>query len=68
MSLTGACGFRILWIFTIFAWNRNLTVLYMSYPISWVITTLMHFVTYIIVKRRLDKKAKAEVLETAAEV
>lgn len=68
MSLTGACGFRILWIFTIFAWNRDLTILYISYPISWVITTIMHLVTYIIAKRRLDKKAKAESLEAAAEV
>ena len=66
VSLAGACGFRILWIFTIFAWNRDLTVLYTSYPISWVITAAMHFITYVIVKRRLDKKAKEEALTIEA--
>jgi len=60
VSLAGACGFRILWIFTVFAQNPDLTVLYISYPISWVITAAMHFITYVVVKRRLDKKAKAE--------
>ena len=30
VSLTGACGLRVLWIFTIFAANRSLTVLYLS--------------------------------------
>ena len=42
VSLTGACGLRILWIFTIFAQQRTLTSLYISYPVSWVITAGVH--------------------------
>ena len=30
VSLTGACAFRVFWIFTIFAVNRTLEVLYLS--------------------------------------
>ena len=33
VSLTGACAFRVFWIFTIFAVNRTLEVLYLSYPV-----------------------------------
>ena len=32
VSLTGACGFRVLWVFTVFAAYRSLDVLYLSYP------------------------------------
>lgn len=35
VSLGGACGLRILWIYTIFAANRTLFTLYLSYPITW---------------------------------
>ena len=52
VSLTGACGLRVLWIFTIFAANRSLTVLYLSYPVSWVITALAHLICYIVILRR----------------
>lgn len=52
VSLLGACGFRILWIFTIFQWHRSLLNLYISYPVSWLITGAVHALCYIIVKRK----------------
>ncbi|MFR3651455.1 MAG: MATE family efflux transporter, partial [Enterocloster aldenensis] len=42
VSLTGACGFRVLWVFTVFAAYRSLDVLYLSYPVSWAITAIAH--------------------------
>ena len=43
VSLTGACLFRVIWIFTIFQLDRTLECLYISYPISWVLTlSLIH--------------------------
>ena len=38
VSILGACGLRIVWIYTIFAADRTLTMLYISYPVSWIIT------------------------------
>ena len=38
VSPTGACGLRVIWIFTIFAAQRSLAILYLSYPISWAIS------------------------------
>ena len=44
VSLLGACGFRIIWIMTVFAANHTPEVLYISYPISWLITFLVHMI------------------------
>lgn len=52
VSLLGACGLRILWIFTIFVWHRSLFTLYISYPISWVITFTVHILCYFIVRKK----------------
>lgn len=46
VSLTGACGLRILWIFTVFQLNRTLFTLYLSYPVSWAITFIAHIICY----------------------
>ena len=56
VSLTGACGLRILWIFTIFAQQKTLTSLYISYPVSWVITANVHMLCYFLIKRKMPKK------------
>lgn len=61
VSLLGACGFRVLWIYTIFQWNRSLDTLYLSYPVSWCLTFTAHFVCWLFVTRKLwgKKKEKA---------
>ncbi len=56
VSLTGACLFRVVWIVTIFKWNPTLECLYSSYPISWLLTTLVHFICFFVVYRRLMKR------------
>ncbi len=56
VSLVGSCLFRILWVQTIFQVYHTLPMLYISWPITWVITFLMHVVCYcgIWVKHRKD--------------
>ncbi len=58
VSLVGVCGIRIVWIYTIFQFDHTLTNLYLSYPVSWVITGAVHFASYMYlynkVKRRPD--------------
>ena len=56
VSLTGACGFRVFWIFTIFASCRTLEVLYLSYPVSWIKTASAHMFTYYKIRKRFPKK------------
>lgn len=56
VSLTGACAFRVIWIFTIFRRIRTLECLYWSYPISWILTFVLHFCCFLYVYRKLLKK------------
>ena len=56
VSLLGACVFRIIWIYTIFAVDRTLTMLYVSYPISWLLTFSAHLICYFIAKARTRRK------------
>lgn len=56
VSLLGACAFRVVWIKTIFAANPTLDVLYISYPISWLMTFAVHVICFIIVRRKIGKK------------
>lgn len=55
VSLIGACGLRILWIFTVFAKYRTLEMLYISYPITWTITASVHIICYVIGLRKMQK-------------
>ncbi len=58
VSLLGACGFRILWIFTVFKGHHDLHTLYISYPISWAITASVHMICFLILYRRMVKKSR----------
>jgi putative MATE family efflux protein len=55
VSLTGACLLRIVWILTIFAADRTLVMLYLSYPVSWFVTFAAHFACYLVVSRKVLK-------------
>lgn len=56
VSIMGACVFRLIWIFTAFQASHTLDTLYISYPISWVVTALVHMCCYIFVYKRTIKK------------
>lgn len=63
VSILGACGLRILWISTIFQIPQYHTpeVLFISYPVTWIITFLAHLVCFLIMRRKFPK------LDAAAE-
>ena len=52
VSILGACGLRILYIYTVFAAYHTLPVLYLSYPVSWIITSLAHAVCLFFIRRK----------------
>ena len=55
VSLTGACLFRVVWVYTVFQQYHTLECLYISYPISWGLTFLVHLLCFTVVYRRLFK-------------
>ncbi len=58
VSLTGACAFRILWILIVFSAYPTLFTIYISYPISWVLTASMHFICYTRIRKKFPKTAE----------
>ncbi|MCD8084459.1 MAG: MATE family efflux transporter [Clostridiales bacterium] len=59
VSLTGACALRVVWIYTVFAVDRTLATLYLSYPVTWLVTFLAHVVCFLIIWSSLQKKRAA---------
>lgn len=60
VSLMGACGLRIVWIFTVYQWHRSLFMLYISYPITWMITFSAHVICYWCFGRAKIKTASSQ--------
>lgn len=58
VSLVGACGLRLFWIFTFFRMEQfhTVTSLYLTYPASWLLTFLAHVVCFAVVRRKLAEK------------
>ncbi len=56
VSLLGACAFRIVWIYTVFQWDRTLQTLYISYPVSWTLTAIAHLICFMVVRNKLKEK------------
>lgn len=56
ISLIGACGFRVLWIYTVFRAIPEFWIIFILYPISWFITGLALLITLIIVYKKLKRK------------
>lgn len=61
VSLIGACGLRLLWIATIFQIPEYHTMktIYISYPVTWTVTFLVHALTFLIVSRKVLRTDKA---------
>lgn len=59
VSLVGACGIRMLWLATIFQIPQFHTVpmIYYSYPISWLITFLVHVLCFMWARKRIQRLA-----------
>ena len=56
VSLLGVCVFRIVWIFTVYEAYPTPDNLYISYPISWTITSLANIIMILIFLPKIIKK------------
>ena len=59
ITISCVCGFRIVWILTVFAALPTLGVLYASYPITWGLAAVLEALCYLVVKRRVVRKRQA---------
>ena len=47
LVILGSYVFRILWIFTVFAYFRTITSLYLLYVFSWTLTAILETVYFV---------------------
>lgn len=50
-TIIGTCLFRIVWIFTVFRYFETLQSLYIVFPITWVVTSVIVVISYGMLKR-----------------
>lgn len=64
VTLVGVCGLRVFWILTIFQIPALHTVemLFMTYPVTWIVTLSGHIVTFFIARKKLREQAVARKL------
>lgn len=65
VSLVGVCALRIFWTAVIFPLYPSLLFLYISMPISWVMTITGEAVLFVVFYKRLKRKHEASVLVDA---
>ena len=53
VSLVGSCLLRLVWIATIFRLFHTTTMLYLSYPVSWILTALVHLACLLVVRHKM---------------
>ncbi len=60
VSIGGVCVFRLVWIYTIFNSYHDLSILYWSYPISWLITLSIHLLCYFFIYKKISVRLAIE--------
>lgn len=53
LTILGIVGFRITWILTFFNYDTRLANLYLSYPLSWVITWGIELAVFVVLYKRV---------------
>ena len=62
ISVLGICGIRVLWVYTVFRLPafHSPEWLYLSYPISWVVTLVVQMIFFLRIRRKFLQKSTAE--------
>ena len=58
ISLIGSCVFRLIWIWTVCPLVDRIEFVYLSYPISWTLTAITHFIFSESIRRKYLKNSE----------
>lgn len=56
LSVIGTVGTRIVWIYLVFPHHRALDFLFISYPVSWILTIAMQVVCFYFVRKKVRRE------------
>ena len=57
VSIFGVCVLRVVWIYTIFPLDRTFFMLFLSYPVTWLVTGLVEVVCFYFIRKRAIARA-----------
>lgn len=62
ISLIGACLLRMVWLWTVFPYAQTLEIIFVSYPITWIVTNIVAFTVIQLSLRKIlrEKRAKEQ--------
>lgn len=63
ITLVGTCLLRIVWLWTVFQAFPRLDIIYLSYPVSWTVTAIIHFTYSMLVRRKCIRLQEAELAQ-----
>ena len=56
LSVIGTVGMRVFWIYLIFPAHRSLSILFISYPASWIFTIIMQVICFFLVRKKVHRE------------
>ena len=56
LSVIGTVGTRVVWIYWVFPQHRALDFLFISYPVSWILTIVMQVICFYFVRKKVYGK------------
>ena len=60
ITIVGCCGFRVVWIYTVFRIFGTFESLMAVYPATWVLTGTMMQVSYFLIRKKVFKAKAAK--------
>lgn len=60
LMIVGICGIRLTWLLTVFPAHHSLEVIYLCYPLSWSVTSLILGILWFFVHRKIMKQSTVE--------
>lgn len=59
LNLLGICATRLIWVWCIFPLNPVVWMLFLCYPVSWTISTVLQGSYFFYIRRKIDKQLTA---------
>lgn len=60
LSIFGICGVRLIWIWTVFPVQQTLASIYVAFPLSWSITTILQMIYWFVQRKKLDQSIQVQ--------
>ena len=58
ITVFGTCVLRVAWVYTVFPLAPTWQMLFLSYPISWLVTGVIQFIAFLSLKKRANSAAR----------